>query len=152
MFEILVLLILIILWFFIWSYIEKKHFKSIQLRENELNSIYVLSKRDLKKFSSEWSELFVWSVVVSTDFFKKFVAWIIWFFWWNLFVYESLLDRARREAILRLKQNIKDNWFNSIVNLRIETSSISKWKKNKFVWTVEVLAYWTWVLINETNN
>jgi len=56
--------------------------------------------------------------------------------------YESLVDRARREAILKVKQKAEEAGYNCIVNLRIETSSISKNAK-KSVGSVEALAYAT---------
>jgi hypothetical protein len=54
--------------------------------------------------------------------------------------YETLLDRARREAVLRLKESCPGAV--QIINLRIETSSISKGSKNQ-IGCVEVLAYAT---------
>jgi len=54
--------------------------------------------------------------------------------------YESLVDRARREAVLKVKQKAYENNYNAIVNLRIETSSITKNAKKR-VGAVEALAY-----------
>ena len=54
---------------------------------------------------------------------------------------ETLLDRARREAVLRLKESCPD--ADIIVNLRLDTSSISGAKpdpNNKSVVSVEVIA------------
>jgi uncharacterized protein YbjQ (UPF0145 family) len=50
------------------------------------------------------------------------------------------LDRARREAILRMKESCKK--ADEIINLRIETSSISK-GRGRSIGSVEVLAYAT---------
>ena len=50
------------------------------------------------------------------------------------------MDRARREAILRLKESCLD--ATQIINLRIETSSIYKGKGNQ-IGSVEVFAYAT---------
>ena len=61
-------------------------------------------------------------------------------------VYESLLDRARRDTIVKVKKQAKAAWYNAIANLRIETSSISKWNKWK-IWSIEVLAYATGIKI-----
>lgn len=56
--------------------------------------------------------------------------------------YESLVDRARREAVLKVKQKAEESGYNCIVNLRIETSSISKNAKQT-VGSVEAMAYAT---------
>jgi uncharacterized protein YbjQ (UPF0145 family) len=58
----------------------------------------------------------------------------------ELRAYCSLLDRARREAILRMKAQYPD--ADLIVNLRIETSSISKGAKNT-IGSTEIFAYGT---------
>ncbi|MCH9814028.1 MAG: YbjQ family protein [Epsilonproteobacteria bacterium] len=123
------------------SRIEKRHYKRIREREEEFKSLPVV---DLKKAWDEESiksvKLVNGSVVISIDFFKKFLAGLINFFGGNISAYETLVDRARREAILRLKEDADD--ASEIINLRIETSSISKNTKNS-VGAIEVLAYGT---------
>jgi uncharacterized protein YbjQ (UPF0145 family) len=63
--------------------------------------------------------------------------------------YETLIDRARREAILRMKEQARS--ADAIVNFRIETSSISKGgrRRGKTVGTVEALAYGTAIRIKK---
>ncbi len=147
MFDLLILLSLVILWFVVWSILEKRHFKSIEEREVKYKEIIQITKTDSKKMKIENGELLSWNVVISIDFFKKFIASFINFFGWRLFVYESLLDRARREAILRIKEEAHKKWYNCLANLKIETSSISKWKKWS-IGSVEILAYATAVNLN----
>ena len=55
-------------------------------------------------------------------------------------VYESLMDRARREAILRMKEEAGS--CDMIINTRLETMTISN-TSNKSTGTVELLAYGT---------
>ena len=76
------------------------------------------------------------SVVISIDYFKRIYAGVINFLGGDVTPYESLLDRARREAVLRLKQDALG--ADEIINLRLETSSINKTSKN--IGSVEVLA------------
>jgi uncharacterized protein YbjQ (UPF0145 family) len=58
--------------------------------------------------------------------------------------YESLLDRARREAILRMKESAILSGGKIIVNVRIETTSISKHSNSLYsIGSVEVVAYGT---------
>jgi uncharacterized protein YbjQ (UPF0145 family) len=80
------------------------------------------------------------SVVISVDYFKRVFSALINVFGGDLKPYETLLDRARREAVLRLVESCPD--ADEIINLRIETSSISKGAKNQ-VGCVEVVAYGT---------
>ena len=56
--------------------------------------------------------------------------------------YESLLDRAKREAILRLKAQATG--CDAIINLRMETSNLaSVQSRKKGIGGVEVIAYGT---------
>lgn len=124
-------------------YAEKKHYKSIFKREKDLNTIPAIAskippfrRQDLK------SQLVTGNVVISVDFFKRFIAGLRNIFGGRVTSYETLLDRARREAILRMKQEAKNLNAEFIFNIKLETSSIFKGRKNA-VGSVEVLAYGT---------
>ncbi len=123
--------------------IEKRHYRSIREREESIREIpTTMFKRPLKQPGTiVKSELVMGSVVISVDYFKRFVAGLRNFFGGNVRAYETLVDRARREAVLRLKESCPT--ATQIVNLRIETSSISKSDKKGTVGSVEVLAYAT---------
>lgn len=92
--------------------------------------------------SVEDAKLVTGSVVISIDYFKRVYASLINFFGGEMSAYESLIDRARREAVLRMKEEAPDS--DIIYNLRIETSSISKnsLKKNS-IGSIEAIAYGT---------
>ncbi len=140
--ELIIFIVLLITWYIFWSLAEKKHFKRIKEKEKELNEIVVLWKHDVKNLDIESWELITSNVVISIDYFKKFISWFVQFFGWRITPYESLLDRARRHTLVELKQKAKEKWLNAIANLKIETSSISKWRKWG-IWSVEVLSYAT---------
>ena len=53
---------------------------------------------------------------------------------------KTLIDRARREAVLRMKESCPE--ADLVINLRLETSSITK-GRGKQIGSVEVLAYGT---------
>ena len=56
--------------------------------------------------------------------------------------YESLLDRARRESLLRMKQQADGLGAEMVFNVKYETASISKGRGNT-IGSIEVLAYGT---------
>ena len=58
----------------------------------------------------------------------------------NIRVYESLLIRARREAVLRMKAAAKARGARGIFNIKFETSTIGG---GKGVTSVEVIVYGT---------
>ena len=90
------------------------------------------------------SELVAGNAVISIDFFKKFVAALKMLFGGRVTQYESLLDRARREALLRMREQAQQKNAFLVLNTRVETASISKnSKRRNSVGAVEVLAYGT---------
>ena len=82
------------------------------------------------------------SVVVSVDYFKRFFAALRRLTGGRLTSYESLLDRARREAVLRMKDQARRRGAQLVFNVKLETASISKGQRDS-VGSVEVLAYGT---------
>lgn len=121
---------------------ERKHYKSIFRREELLinlptsNSKYTLGDES----NVIEQKLVTGSVVISVDYFKRLLAGLRNIFGGSIQAYETLVDRARREAVLRLKESCTD--ADEIINLRIETSSISKGNGSR-IGSVEVLAYAT---------
>lgn len=139
--KLIIFAILISCGYFFGRYAEKKHFKSIARREKELLSLPLTSsKYPLEGKEIEHAALVRGGVVVSVDYFKRILAGLRNIFGGNVQSYETLLDRGRREATLRLRESCLD--ADEIINLRIETSSISKGGDNR-IGCVEVLAYAT---------
>ena len=140
--ELIVALFLLALGFGWGRYLEKKHYESIARREALLLQIPVVTFRNPPDGRSVDSvSLAVGSVVVSVDYFKRFLAAFRIIFGGELGSYASLIDRGRREALLRMKESCpKANLF---LNTRLETSSISKGSKRQRIGSVEILAYST---------
>jgi uncharacterized protein YbjQ (UPF0145 family) len=80
------------------------------------------------------------NVSVSVDYFKRLAAWLRQLFGGEIRVYGSLLDRARREASLRMKEQCQD--ADLFVNCRYETATIHQGQSNAIA-CVEVMAYGT---------
>ena len=121
---------------------EHRHYASLKRREEKtIAMVMTSSKRPLGELDPVTEvRLVQGGVVISVDYFKRIVTSLRNFFGGNIRGYETLVDRARREAILRLKESCPD--ATQIVNLRLETSSIYKGKGNQ-IGSVEVLAYAT---------
>lgn len=143
MYDLIVFLILLSLGYGFGRYSEKQHYKSIFKREKELNNIPAIAakippfrRQDLN------SQLVSGNVVISVDFFKRFIAGLRNIFGGRITSYETLLDRARREAILRMKEQAETLNAEFVFNIKLETSSIHKGRGNS-VGSVEVLAYGT---------
>jgi uncharacterized protein YbjQ (UPF0145 family) len=122
---------------------EKRHYRSIRAREKALLRLPAVTTRTshYSEAQIEAAELVLGSAVISVDFFKQFVATLRKIFGGTVHSYETLLDRARREAILRMKEVAGDAVV--IVNLRLETASIGKKARKGNVSCVEAVAYGT---------
>ncbi len=134
-----------ILFFGAWwigSVLENRHYKSIRAREAELIRLPAVPIRTpVAGRVIVDARLVTGSVVVSNDYFKKFIAGLRKIFGGRLRSYESLIDRARREAVLRMKESCPD--ADAILNLRLETSTISRTSRDGGMGAVEVIAYGT---------
>ena len=125
---------------------EHRHYRSIRRREDELRDVIVITSKTLPESNTApGTRLVLGSTVISIDYFKRFVAHLRMIFGGRVHTYESLLDRARREALLRMQARARDLGAKMIFNVRFETSSISKGQRQS-VGSVEVLAYGTAVI------
>jgi len=134
--------LLVALGFFWGSFVERRHYASIERRERERRPIPVTNVRELDRNRRvARSQLVSASVVVSVDAFKAMVGAIQIFFGGRVRAYESLVDRARREAILRLFDEA--GAADTLVNLRVETSMIDQNEPGANATSIEALAYAT---------
>lgn len=142
MIELYFVLGLLVVGYVVGQYLERRHYRSIEQREQQLvNLATTSSKRPIGEIPDPSRvELVEGACVISVDYFKRFVAGLRMFFGGNVRSYETLVDRARREAILRLKETC--NEADQVINLRIETSSITKGNQNQ-IGSIEVHAYAT---------
>jgi len=141
MFEFILVLALLCLGYGFGSYRERAHYKSIQKRERQLSKVLLFESRyPNTETDGNGGQLVQGNVVISADYFKMFVAGLRKLVGGRLKSYETLLDRGRREAVLRMKEEAKGLGANQIFNVRFETSSISKGADGG-LGSIEVLVY-----------
>ena len=146
MYDLIIFLVLLALGFFVGQVLEASHYQSIRRRESELRRIPVIASKNLPaEFESCDTSLVAGNVVISIDFFKKFIAGLRNLVGGRVTSYETLIDRARREAILRMKQEADRIGASHVFNVKMETASISKGQRQA-IGSVEVLAYGTAVI------
>lgn len=143
MVDLIVLAILLALGYGFGRHFEKQHYKSIIKREAQLRHIAAIASRipPAPQLADD-PILVTGSVVISVDYFKRFLAALRSLVGGKVVSYESLLDRARREAILRMKEKARRLGANQIFNIKLETASISQNARGN-IGSVEVLAYGT---------
>lgn len=141
--DLIVFLTLLVLGYGFGRYAEKSHYKSIINREKELNRIPAIASKFPPLDREYQPHLVAGSVVISVDYFKRFIAGLRNLLGGRITSYESLLDRARREAILRMKEEAASVGAAYVFNIKLATSRISQGNKRNSLGSVEVLAYGT---------
>jgi uncharacterized protein YbjQ (UPF0145 family) len=142
-FELVVFLVLLALGYTIGRMREQRHYRSIRRRERELAGVLVFAVRfPPDSRTPRECMLVTGSVVVSSDYFKTFVAGLRTLVGGRMAAYESLLDRARREAVLRMKADAVRHGANLILNVKVESTNVGGGFRGG-VPAMEVFAYGT---------
>ncbi|MDP7524312.1 MAG: heavy metal-binding domain-containing protein [Arenicellales bacterium] len=142
--QLIIVIVLIGLGYVVGSIAEKKHYRSIISREAQLLHIPTVSVKNMIEGGVDIidARMVQGSVVISIDHFKRILASLRNIFGGKVTAYESLVDRARREAILRMKE--KSPNADIVLNTRIETSTIGRSANNrKSIGSIEAMAYGT---------
>jgi uncharacterized protein YbjQ (UPF0145 family) len=124
-------------------WVERRHYASIRRRERQLAEVLVFAVRfPPPRLAAPSATLVAGSVVIADDYFKSLVAGLYTFFGGRIRSYESLVDRARREAVLRMKAEARGRGAGMIVNVKFQTFAIPG-RRPGSMRAVEVLAYGT---------
>lgn len=140
--DLIFFLSLLLLGYLIGSLLEWRHYHSIRKREAALNHQAAVPSEVLPYTGYRPIGFATGSVVISVDYFKRFVAGLRNLFGGRVLVYESLIDRARREAVLRMKESYPQ--ADMFINVRVETAAVgSQHLSTRGVACLEVCAYGT---------
>ena len=140
--DLIIFLVLLASGYTVGRIAERRHYRSIIAREKDMANVMVFTNRFPPLTQRASQALVTGSVVVSEDYFKRVVSGLQSLFGGRLRAYESLLDRARREAVLRMKQEARDKGARMIINVKFQTFSIPG-RNPKSFGAVEVMAYGT---------
>lgn len=143
MYDLIIFFILITVGYIAGTLAEKRHYRSIRKRENAFLNLPAVTMKnaDYPAEKVKSAQMVYGSAVISIDYFKRMLAGLRNIFGGTVKSYETLIDRARREALLRMKEMA--GGATVIVNVRIETSTIGKRANNKGVGCLEAMAYGT---------
>ena len=131
------------------SLIERRHLENLLLLESGSRDVLAVTIEDIPAdWDVESCELVMGNVVISLDYFKRFAAGIRGIFGGNIRAYEPLLERGRREALIRMKGVAHARGFDTIINVRIETSTLARGRADgKGNAGVEILAFGTAIAV-----
>lgn len=137
-----ILLVFIFVGFLSGRYQEKKHLKELEIKEKQFSQMAV---SDLKTVPANWNVekafLVTGSVVIATDYFKIFISSLQNLFGGEIKEFQTLIERGRREAIVRMLAEARSQSANAVWNVRIETMTMRG--KNNQPGGVELVAYGT---------
>ncbi len=124
---------------------EQAHLKSLAIREEALGHIMVTDLKmiaDPEKAASGC--LVMGEAVIATDYFKSIATQLRNLIGGEMKSMQSLVDRARREAMVRMLEEANRAGATEVHNVRLETSNIrSATTKKKAGISVEMLAFGT---------
>jgi len=118
---------------------ERRHFKRLIKKEAEMQNLAVVATRYPPTDQAYEQKLVTGNVVIASDYFKGFLAGLINIFGGRVTPFESMLDRARRESIVRMKDEAKRLDAKFIFNVKYDTSRVATGR----LAAMEVLAYGT---------
>lgn len=118
---------------------EQQHLTALKKAEAELAHITIVNTKYCPD-GSRAGTLVNGNVVVAVDYFKVFVAGLKSLIGGRLGAYETLMERARREAIIRMKREAEALGATHIANVRVAFSAIGQQPASS---GVELLAYGT---------
>lgn len=144
-------LLLLIAAYLVGSYLERRHFASIREREESMRGYPVTTFETLpESWQVGASELVAGNVVVSLDYFKRVIAGLRSLIGGRVKTYEPLLERARREAVLRMLTQARERGYDAVVNVRLETSRLANARGNgEGTAGVEMLAFGTAIKLDQ---
>ena len=140
--------LLLLLGYLFGRFSEKRHFKRLVEREKNTVHLPVVATKYPPTDRVYQQQLVTGSVVIASDYFKGFLAGLINVFGGRVTPFESMLDRARRESILRMKDAAIEANAAYVFNIKFDTTPIAAGK----LAAMEVLAYGTAMIPKDTSS
>jgi uncharacterized protein YbjQ (UPF0145 family) len=153
--ELLIGTALLIVGYIVGTIFQRNHLRSIQEREAFFFKLPAVTMK-LKSFvpESHWDQvesarMVVGSVVITPDYFRYFLSGIFDVLGGKVKSYESIVDRARREAILRMKESAP--MADIIVNTRLQMDTMQPSIPNMPIRPLAVYAYGTAIRLKKSS-
>lgn len=131
--------------FVVGKAIEHLHFQELAQRERRTRRLPALTTtRVPAHWRVEDSALLTGTVVISLDYWKRFAAQMRKLVGGNVRSYETLFERARREAIVRLKEAASARGCDAVIGVHFASCEIANsWRGGKGTAGVELMAVGT---------
>ncbi len=129
-------------WFF-----EQRHLHSLDRREDALKDITLTDlKTPVNDAGISGAHLVSGQAVIGCDYFKSWLAGLRNLIGGEVHSLQTVLTRARREALVRMLDEARNMGANEVINVRFESSNILSGnpnRKRKGAMCAEIYAYGT---------
>lgn len=140
-------LLLIGFGFFVGGWRERSHLRALDLRETAASDVTITNLKTIPRPETvTGARLVSGNVVIATDYFKTFATQLRGLVGGELKAAQSLLLRARREALMRMVDDAREFGAAEVCNVRFQFCSISQMSGKKGAMSVEMYAYGTAVI------
>ena len=142
MIQLVVFMGLVLLGLIVGQASEQAHLANLRAREKQMAYFTVT---DIKTFPEDVNmlmaaQIVVAEAVIATDYLKTLLASLRNLFGGEVRSLQTLMQRARREALLRLKEQAAAGGYNAICNLRLESADIGGLSTRRGVPMASILA------------
>lgn len=105
---------------------ERRHLKSLEEREGQSIMVVVSQVKSFPGSEPQGSPpaMVFAETVIASDYLKTFFATLRGIFGGEVRSYQKIMDRARRETLLRLIADAEDQGFNALCNVRLDTADV----------------------------
>lgn len=143
----LVPLVLLLLGLTVGRLIEKLHFARLEREESALQGVLTSTVRTYPGGGDPGvpPAIVAANVVISADYLMSFLATLKKIIGGRIKPYERVIERARREATVRILREAESLGFDAVCNVRLETTDLlsSRGKKKNGMAMASVYAYGT---------
>ena len=145
--NILPVVFLLALGYGVGRYRERRHIRALVRREREFADMGVSNLKAVPQPETVQRAMMVMGeAVIATDYFKSFAAQLRNIVGGEVRAFETLMNRARREATLRMLAEARRAGAAEVWNVRLETSNIRSGGRRQKAVSVEVFAFGTAVV------
>jgi uncharacterized protein YbjQ (UPF0145 family) len=136
-------IILILVGLIVGKGVELHHFRQLDSDEAQYRDMLVTNLKTVPpQYADSQPFLVMGAAVIATDYFKVFAAGLRTLFGGEVKSYVTLMERARRQAVLRMLEQARSQGAAVVWNVRYETSTTQGQQKKK-PGGVEILVYGT---------
>jgi uncharacterized protein YbjQ (UPF0145 family) len=124
--------------------VENRHFRSLERRETELSDMICNNLKTVAMPDQVSHRFYVDAqAVIGSDYFKTFAMKMRSIFGGEMHAMQTVMQRARREALVRMCQTAHEQGATHIYNIRLATSTIGRGTGRRGLPTAEIHAYGT---------